>query len=114
MFDYFRNRMATHYHTHFHYGNDAEQLRKINKTLKNIKRIMAENQEQLAAELAAVNAQLAKINTEYTTRIANLEAALVAAGTITPEVQAELDALKAVTQAIDDVTPDEPTEETPA
>ncbi len=102
------SRMGTHYH--YHFGADSNVLSKINKQLKQIKKIMAENQTELAGELATVNAQLAKINTEYTTRIASLEAALVAAGTITPEVQAELDALKAVTQAIDDVTPDAPAE----
>ena len=95
--------METHYH--YHFGPDDQTilaLKKINKTLKK----MAENQAQLAEELGVVKAQVEKITTEYTTRIATLEEALVAAGNITPEVQAALDGLKASVQIADDVTPD--------
>lgn len=70
-------------------------------TLKQIQEaIMTATQDTIDA----ITAQLGKAKTEILTQIANLEQQ-VAAGE-TPN----LEPLKAVTQALDDITPDQPTE----
>jgi len=65
------------------------------------------DQVQLAQELAALQAQVDKANGEILQKIADLEAAIAAAGNVTPEVQAALDALKASVQSVDDIVPDQ-------
>lgn len=61
-------------------------------------------QEQILAQLKAIGEQLTKAKDEIT-------AALQNAGTITPELQAALDGLANVAQALDDINPDAPVEE---
>ena len=66
-------------------------------------------QAELAASLAAVSIQVGKIGTETAglqAKIAELEAAIVAAGGTTPEVDAALEALKAQVQVVDDLVVD--------
>jgi len=88
----------THYHYHFH-GHE-----KIHKLLKQI--LM--NQEQLAAELTAVKNQNQKTNAEIQAKLAELQAAIEAQGTVSPEVEAALAELKAVAQSNDDLIADAP------
>ena len=103
LFDYFRPRMATHNHTHFHYGNEAV-LKQINKTLK---KIMA-TQEEVAGQLAALTAQVEKVKTEIQANLDALAEAIAAQGNATPEVEAALAALTASVQGADDLNPDAP------
>ncbi len=70
-------------------------------------------QEEAAAELVAINAQLTKVQAEVAAasdalnaKIAELTAAL---DQVTPEVQAALDGVKAAAQSLDDINPDAPT-----
>lgn len=63
-------------------------------------------QEELAQALNDVAAQVDKVKTEITNKIADLEAAIATAGTTTPAVDAALTALKASVQTADDIVPD--------
>lgn len=66
-------------------------------------------QSQLATDLNAVTAQLAKIGTESSKtlqKVTDLEAAIANAGNTTPEVDAALAALKTQAQVVDDLVPD--------
>lgn len=63
-------------------------------------------QAELAAQLTAIRDQLAKASGEIQARVAALEAAIVAAGNSTPEVDAALDSVRAIAQALDDLNPD--------
>lgn len=70
--------------------------------------IMA-TQTELAAELRNVTTQIAKIGVETgktLQKVIDLEAALAAGGTTTPEVDAALADLKAQAQLTDDLVPD--------
>ena len=60
---------------------------------------------ELSDALAAVAAQLEKAKEEILSKIAALEGQI---GTIPPDAQANLDAVKAIAQALDDVVPDVP------
>jgi hypothetical protein len=64
------------------------------------------NQVELARQLEELAAQNEKARAEIVARIAELEAALENAGTVSEEVTAALDALKASVQADDDMHPD--------
>jgi hypothetical protein len=78
--------------------------------LTKLETLMA-SQAELAASLATVSAQVAKIGTETSSlvaRVTDLEAALAAAGNTTPEVDAALEALKAQVQVVDDLVADAP------
>jgi len=71
--------------------------------------IIMASQEQLAADLNALTAQVAHIGSETSAtlqKVVELEAALAAAGATTPEVDAALAALKAQAQATDELVPD--------
>jgi len=75
-----------------------------------VSKLMA-TQAELATELRAVNVSLEKIGGETATllqKIADLEAAVVAGGTTTPEVDAALAAVKAQATRVDDMVPDAP------
>jgi len=66
-------------------------------------------QAELKADLDAVAAQVTKIGTETTAtlqKVADLEAALAAGGTTTPEVDAAMAALKTQVKAVDDMVAD--------
>lgn len=73
---------------------------------------MAKTMPELAADLKAVTAQIAKIGTETAKtlqQVTDLQALLAAGGNTTPEVDAALTALKAQAQLTDDLVPDAPT-----
>lgn len=66
------------------------------------------DQATLAAQLQSLADQVAKTRAETLAKIAELEAAIAAAGGTTPEVDAALAALKDQVQQSDDVVPDAP------
>jgi septal ring factor EnvC (AmiA/AmiB activator) len=75
--------------------------------ISNLKIIMT--QEELKAELENVTAKVAKIGTEtqsLLSKITDLEAAIVNAGNVLPEVQAALESLKAQADVVDGLVPD--------
>ena len=66
-------------------------------------------QAELANDLTALNDQVTKIGTEtegLKAAVASLEAALATAGSVTPELQAAVDNLKARVQSVDDLVAD--------
>mgnify|MGYP003555117131 CR=1 FL=1 len=95
----------THTHTHYHYHGDEEIKHLLKKILM--------NQTELAAELEAVKIQSQKTNAEINRKLVELQTAIEAQGNVSPEVEAKLAELKAVTQANDDLIVDEPTTEEP-
>ena len=73
--------------------------------LERLWKIMTD-QSTHAAELAAIKDQLTKASGEIVAKFDALAAALAAAGSTTPEVDAAMADLKAVAQALDDLNPD--------
>lgn len=84
----------------------ARDTRSLVLQLRTLVRVMKMDQAQLAAELAALTEQNEKARAEIVAKIAALEAAVVSAGTVTPEVEAALADLRASVQADDDMNPD--------
>ncbi len=77
--------------------------------IKSLLEKLMSTQEELAASLAQVSEQVAKIGTETSTlvqKVDDLTAALAAAGNTTPEVDAALAALQAQVTVVDDLVPD--------
>ncbi len=70
---------------------------------------MAKSQAQLAQDLKDLKEQNDKARAEVLQKIADLEAAVIAAGNVTPEVEAAFADLKASVQTDDDIVPDAPT-----
>ena len=64
------------------------------------------NHAELAAELQTLAAQADKAKAEVLAKLAELETAIIAAGTTTPEVDAALASLKASVQGVDDIVAD--------
>ena len=80
------------------------------KLFRLLEKIMT-TQAELAATLATVSTQVAKIGTEtqgLIDKVAALEAALASAGEVSAEVQAAVDALKAQVQVVDELVADAP------
>lgn len=88
----------------------ARQLAFIRSELGAIKEITMTTQTELAQGLEALQAQTDKARAEVLGKIADLEAALGNADSVSPEVQAAFDALKGSVQAVDDIVPDAPAE----
>jgi ABC-type transporter Mla subunit MlaD len=97
------NLTAGQVHMH-HHGATTDQLRAISQQLE----VILTNQTEHAAQLEAVAAQVTKTREETLARVAELQAALDAAGTLTPAVEAAMAALMATVQVSDDVVPDAP------
>lgn len=76
----------------------------------NTKKVMAKQQE-VAAELVALKAQVEKIKTEVTAKLAALADAIANQGNASPEVESALAELKASVQGVDDLNEDAPVEE---
>lgn len=74
--------------------------------LETLQRKILMNQAELAQSLTDLGAQLTKASAEITGKITELEAAIGNAGTVSPQVEAALNALKASGQALDDIVPD--------
>ncbi len=63
-------------------------------------------QAELLQQLTDLTAQEEKAKGEIIAKLANLEAAIAAAGNTTPEVDAALAALKTSVQGVDDIVAD--------
>lgn len=86
------------------------QLSKLNELDNQLKEIMA-NQTDMAAEMATITAQIAKIGEESKAtlqKVTDLEAALANQGGVTPALQTAFDALKAQVTVVDNLIPDAP------
>lgn len=90
--------MGIHIHIHQHFESEGVIIKKLNQIIM--------NQAELAAELAAIKEQNDKARAEVLQKIADLEAAIIAAGNTSLEVDAALAALKASVQTDDDIVPD--------
>jgi uncharacterized protein YoxC len=78
--------------------------------IKYLERIMS-TQAELALALDVIKVQVGKIGTETQSlkdKVAELVEALAAAGAVSPEVEAALEALKAQVQVVDDLVVDAP------
>lgn len=74
--------------------------------LETLQRKLLMNQAELAQSLTDLGTQLTKASAEITGKITELEAAIGNAGTVSPQVEAALNALKASGQALDNIVPD--------
>jgi hypothetical protein len=84
------------------------ELLKIHELNLKLETIMGK-QIDMAQEMAAITAQVAKIGEESKAtlqKVADLEAALAAQDSVTPELQTAFDALKAQVTVVDDLIPD--------
>jgi septal ring factor EnvC (AmiA/AmiB activator) len=72
-----------------------------------LEKIMA-TQAELTTQVQAIGATLTKIGTETTALLAKIDElnAVIAAGTVTPELQAAVDAVAAQAHVVDDLVPD--------
>lgn len=98
--------MGIHIHIHQHTENESLIIQKLNKIMS--------DQAQLAQDLRDLKEQNDKSRAEVLQRFAELEAAIVAAGNTTPEVDEALAALKTSIQTDDDLIADAPPVEPPA
>jgi len=78
---------------------------KLDSILKHLEKVMA-TQADLEKQLTDLSTQLDKVIGEVQKDLADLKAALDAAGTVTPGVQTAFDKLAAKVQALDDLNPD--------
>lgn len=86
-----------------------EWARHLSKHLnQRLDHIMA-TQSELAQQIAAITAQVAKIGTETSAtlqKVIDLQAIIDAGEAVSPELQAAVDALKVQAQKTDDLVPD--------
>ena len=87
-------------HIHIHLHSDDHVIKLLKEILM--------NQQELAQALNDAAAEAVKAKAEIVQKISNLEAAIVAAGNTSPEVDAALSALKDAVQGVDDIVPDQP------
>ena len=82
---------------------------KLNKLNRKVVKIMG-TQEELRIQIEALTTQVAKIATETQTLLTRIEEllAIINAGTVTPELQAAVDALVAQVAIVDELVPDAP------
>lgn len=71
---------------------------------------MSQTQEEAAQALAAVSAQLTKAKGEIVAKIQTLIDAAANAANVDPTLQAAIDDLAPIAQALDDIVPDPPVE----
>jgi len=69
-------------------------------------RIIMTTQAELAQQIAALTEQNERARAEVLAKIADMQAAIDAAGAVDPAVLAAFDALRASVQADDDIVPD--------
>lgn len=105
--------MQIHVHIHDH-RQSTQLLEKILETVINNKHKlnqMAKTTEEVLAELDSISTTVTKIGTETSaslTKIAELQAAVDAAGGVPQSVQDKIDALQTQLQTVDDLVPDAP------
>lgn len=83
----------------------------IGAQLTQLKGLIMSAQAQLAADILAVADKVAKVGNETRTliaKVADLEAALAAAGDVSPEVTEAMTALHAQVAVVDELVPDAP------
>lgn len=90
-------------------AHDIEAVRLQNEFIFSQLKTINMNQQELAQQLTELAAQTAKAKDEVLAQVADLENKIVAAGNLTPEVEAALAAVKESVQGIDDINPDAPT-----
>lgn len=95
---------------HYEHGTVAvhqEMMRKLDALLVQGGRLMA-TQQEMVVQINGLKDQVAKIGTETSTLITKVNdlLAIIAAGPVTPELQAAVDSLKAQVQVVDDLVPD--------
>lgn len=78
----------------------------LQSLLAELKELLLTTQAELAQQLTALGTQVDKAHTEIVQKVSDLEAAIQAAGNVTPEVEAALDALRTKVQVLDDLNPD--------
>jgi hypothetical protein len=81
-------------------------LQPVMSPLHDLQRTAAMNHAELAQALSDLAAQTDKAKAEVVAKVAELEAAIVAAGQTDAAVDAALEALKASVQGVDDLNPD--------
>ena len=91
-----------------HVFPEGEDVKSLLAAINQLKELIMSTQAELATELTAVKAQLDKAKQEIVDKLAALEAAIVAAGNTTAEVDAALADLKGAAQGLDDLNPDAP------
>ncbi len=104
-------------HIHLHYEGDFklyEELRHQRDTINELKEIIMATQAELAVTLGDLIAKVTKIGGETQSlllKIDELAAAVVAAGNLTPEVEAALAALQVQVDVVDALVADPAVEE---
>jgi hypothetical protein len=93
----------------YHHIEGDPRLDELRVVLDQFRSAIMTTQAELAQQILAVRDQLQKVHTEVTGKIAELEAAVLAAGNVSPEVEAALQAVRSALQPIDDLIPDAPT-----
>lgn len=102
--------MDFNFHLYVHLVGDPTLASQLAALIQLGEKIMA-TQEEAAAQLTAVNEELAKVGNEtrsLLTKVDDLTAAVVAAGSVGPALQAAIDAVAAQVKVVDDMVPDAP------
>lgn len=90
-----------------HFPVNTDTLTALNQ----LKELIMATQEELAADIANVTAQVTKIGTETSTllqKVTDLQTIIDSQGGVSPQLQAAVDALKAQVQVVDNLVPDAP------
>ena len=99
--------MSITVNVYHHFPVNADILTALNE----IKELIMATQTELAADIANVTAQVAKIGTETAAllqKVTDLQTIIDSQGGVSPELQAAVDALKAQITVVDDLVPDAP------
>lgn len=85
-----------------------ESLRLLRATVEQLRESFMATQVELTAQLVAINERLVKVGTETARLVATVNdlKTVVAAGPVSPELQAAVDAVAAQTGVVDDMVPD--------
>lgn len=105
-------RLRVDHHFHLPQGSADQScaaLASVSAQLTELKGLLMSTQAQLAADITAVADQVTKIGGETRTlldKIAELQAAIDAAGSVAPEVTEAMAALQAQVAVVDGLVPD--------
>lgn len=89
-------------------GLEHQQMELILANFKRLKEIAMANQAETAQSLRDMKAQADKSQAEIIAKVQAMQAAIDAAGTTTPEIDAAMTDLKTAIQGLDDLNPDTP------
>lgn len=92
---------------HVHHHGSSEVIHKLDKLIAQGERMMA-TQAELTTKVNELTTQVTKVGTETRTLLTKIEEllAVIAAGTVTPELEAAVNALKDQVQVVDDLVVD--------